>query len=406
MINTFNKNIARTFYLKKIRPFYNQNLIKVLTGQRRVGKSRILLQIMEELKNLFPTRNFIFIDKEKFEFDNIADYKDLIQFVNTNSISGSMNYLFIDEVQEIDDFEKALRSLLSDGNYDIYCTGSNAHIFSSKLATHLSGRQIEVKIHSLSYLEFLHFNELINEEKSLNKYLKYGGLPYLIHLPTIDKVINDYISNVLNTILYRDVIGRNEIRDVAFLNNLLKFTADNTGSLLSAQNISKYLKSQRTSKSVSVIVNYLDYLVGANIINRSPRMDIQGLKIFETGEKFYFEDIGIRNSILGYRAQDINKIIENLVFNHISALDYDVFTGKSKEKEIDFIAQKGNERIYIQVAYKLSDENVINREFGNLDEIKDHYPKYVVSMDDFPISNSYKGIKHVKLIDFLSDVNL
>ena len=406
MINTFNKNIARTFYLKKIRPFYNQNLIKVLTGQRRVGKSRILLQIMEELKNLFPTRNFIFIDKEKFEFDNIADYKDLIQFVNTNSISGSMNYLFIDEVQEIDDFEKALRSLLSDGNYDIYCTGSNAHIFSSKLATHLSGRQIEIKIHSLSYLEFLHFNELINEEKSLNKYLKYGGLPYLIHLPTIDKVINDYISNVLNTILYRDVIGRNEIRDVAFLNNLLKFTADNTGSLLSAQNISKYLKSQRTSKSVSVIVNYLDYLVGANIINRSPRMDIQGLKIFETGEKFYFEDIGIRNSILGYRAQDINKIIENLVFNHISALDYDVFTGKSKEKEIDFIAQKGNERIYIQVAYKLSDENVINREFGNLDEIKDHYPKYVVSMDDFPISNSYKGIKHVKLIDFLSDVNL
>ncbi|MCD6555992.1 MAG: ATP-binding protein, partial [Bacteroidales bacterium] len=217
-----------------------------------------------------------------------------------------------------------------------------------------------------------------------------------------ENIIGEYLKNVITTVLYRDVIGRNNIRDIQFLNNLLKFIADNTGSLLSARNISKYLKSQKVSKSVSVIINYITFLVDANIINRSPRMDIQGLKIFETGEKYYFEDIGLRNIILGYRAQDINKIIENIVYNHLIINEYKVFTGKSSDKEIDFIAMKNNERIYIQVAYKLSDEKVIKREFGNLDEIQDHYPKYVISTDEFPINTSYKGIKHIKLKDFLS----
>jgi len=402
MKNILNNNIKRPIYLKRVRPFYNKQLIKILTGQRRVGKSKLLQQINDELKNIYPTGNFIYIDKEKFDFDDITDYKSLIYFVKQKS-SSQMNFLFIDEVQEIDEFEKALRSLLSEENYDIYCTGSNAQIFSSKIATYLSGRQIEIEVHSLSYLEFLEFHKLKESQKSLNTFLKHGGLPYLIHLPKNDKIISDYLSNVLSTVLYRDVIGRNQIRDVAFLNNLLKFTADNTGSLLSAGNISKYLKSQKTSKSVSVVIKYINFLIDAHIINRSSRMDIQGLKIFETGEKFYFEDIGLRNIIIGYKAQDINKIIENVVYNHLRINAYDVFTGKSGNKEIDFIAQKNNERIYIQVAYKLSSEKVINREFGNLDEIKDHFPKYVISTDDFPINNSYKGIKHITLRRFLSN---
>ena len=315
----------------------------------------------------------------------------------------NQNFLFIDEVQEVDGFEKALRSLLSDENYDIYCTGSNAHIFSSNLATFLSGRQIEIKIYSLSYLEFLQFHELENTNESLNYYLKIGGLPYLINLPQDEKIIFEYLTNILSTILYRDIVGRNNIRDVAFLNNLLKFTADNTGSLLSARNISKYLKSQKTVKSVYIVINYLKFLIDANIINHSPRMDIQGLKIFETSEKYYFQDIGLRNTIVGYKAQDINKIIENIVFNHLEIRGYQVFTGKSGNKEIDFIAQKENEKIYVQVAYKLADNKVIEREFGNLNEIKDHYPKFVISMDNFPIKTSYKGIKHITLINFLSN---
>jgi len=399
--NISDKNIKRELYLKKVRPFYKKQLIKVLTGQRRVGKSKILLQIQSELKEKYPKGNFIFIDKEKFEFDQIKNYKDLMLFVNNSSKNG-VNFLFIDEVQEIEEFEKALRSLLSTGNYDIYCTGSNAHIFSGNLATVLSGRQTEIKIHGLSYNEFLYFHNLKNTNESLNKYFKYGGLPYLIYLPDNENIIGEYLNNVITTVLYRDVIGRNNIRDIQFLNNLLKFIADNTGSLLSANNISKYLKSQKVSKSVSVIINYITFLVDANIITRSPRMDIQGLKIFETGEKYYFEDIGLRNILLGYRARDINKIIENIVYNHLIINEYKVFTGKSSDKEIDFIAMKNNEQIYIQVAYKLSDEKVIKREFGNLDEIKDHYPKYVISTDEFPINTSYKGIKHIKLKDFLS----
>lgn len=403
MKSKFNKNIIRTHYLEKVRPFFNQPLIKIITGQRRVGKSRILLQIKEELEKLNPMGNFIYIDKEKFDFDTITDYKILMQFVLNQSNSATANYLFIDEIQEIKDFEKALRSLLSENNFDIYCTGSNAHLFSSNLATYLSGRQIEIEVKSLSYKEFLIFHDLSNESQSLSMYLKYGGLPYLMHLPKNDEVINDYLGNVLSTIMYRDVIGRNQIRDVAFLNNLVKFAADNTGNLFSVRNITNYLKSQNSVKSTSVVHNYLNLLIDANLIKRSPRMDIQGLKIFETGEKYYFQDIGIRNYIIGYRPQDINKIIENVVFNQLQNLDYQVFTGKSAEREIDFIAEKNNERVYIQVAYLLNSEKVLEREFGNLNQISDHYPKYVISTDEILSTTSYKGIKHLRLIDFLTN---
>jgi predicted AAA+ superfamily ATPase len=402
-ISTFYENIPRTIYLDKIRPFYNQPLIKILTGQRRVGKSRMMMQMNTELQKLNPEGNFIFIDKEKFEFDDIIDYKTLMQYVMAKSEAKKMNYLFIDEVQEIDGFEKALRSLATENNFDIYCTGSNANIFSGNMATYLSGRQIQIEVRSLSFNEFLAFNELPAQKESLFRYLKYGGLPYLMHLPDDDGVINDYLGNILSTILYRDVLGRNQIRDIAFLNNLLKFTADNTGNLLSVRNISDYLKSQRNVKSVSVIQNYLQFLSNACLINSSPKMDIQGMKIFESGEKYYFQDLGIRNFIIGYRAQDITKLIENAVYNQLRLLDYRVFTGKSGDKEIDFIAEKNNERIYLQVTYLLSSEKVFQREFGNLDQINDHYPKYVISADEMPIMNSYRGIKHIKLIDFLTN---
>lgn len=396
-----NKNIKRPRYINHVRPFYNKQMIKVLTGQRRVGKSYILMQIRDELTNQFPNSNFIFIDKEKFEFDYIRDYISLMEYVKSKEQTGQ-NYLFIDEVQEISGFEKTLRSLLSDGNYDIYCTGSNSEIFSSELTGFLSGRQIELKIHSLSYPEFLEFHNLKTGKKALYIYLKYGGLPYLIHLPKDDEIVFDYLKNILATILYRDVISRNDIRDIAFFSDLVKFLADATGSVLSATNISKYLKSQKQSKSVSIIINYLRFLENAGIISKVNKKDIKGKRNFETNSKYYFEDIGLRNASFGYRPDDINKIIENVVFNHLQFLGYKVYSGKLDKKEIDFVAEKENETIYIQVAYLLADEKVIQREFGNLNEIKDHFPKYVVSMDEFPIRSSFKGIKHITLDNFLT----
>jgi predicted AAA+ superfamily ATPase len=395
------KNIQREIYLQKIRPFINQPLIKVLVGQRRVGKSFLMKQLKDEVRSASKNANIIYIDKEKYEFDEIRNYQQLIKYVKDRQ-KAKLNYLFIDEVQEIDEFEKALRSLLADGIFDIYCTGSNAQMLSSDIATFLSGRQMVFKVYSLSFIEFCQFNEIQPDKASLNQYLKYGGLPYLIHLPKNDEIIFEYLRNIYDTILFRDVVSRNEIRDVAFLNNLLQFIADNTGSIVSAKKISDYLKSQQSSKSVSVILNYLTFLENAYFIFKAKRKDIQGKKIFEVGEKYYFEDFGLRNSVLGFNISDINKIVENAVYLHLLINDYKIFVGKKGDKEIDFIAERKNEKLYIQVTTSLSDEKVIKREFGNLLEVKDNYPKMVVSYDDFSGNTSYKGIKHVTLLEFLS----
>ncbi|HSH20534.1 MAG TPA: ATP-binding protein [Draconibacterium sp.] len=395
-------NIKREHYLKKIHPFVNQPLIKVLIGQRRVGKSYLLKQIMEEILLTNPNANTIFIDKEKYEFDAIQNYHHLVEFVKNRQKEG-WNYLFIDEIQEIEGFEKALRSLLSDGFFDIYCTGSNANMLSTDIATVLSGRQIVFEIYSLSFTEFCQFHQLARNSETLNLYLKYGGLPYLIHLPKQDEIIFEYLDNIYATILFRDIISRNEIRDVSFLNNLLRFLADNTGSLVSAKKISDYLKSQQSSKSVSVILNYISYLENAYFIFKVKRKDIQGKKIFEIGEKYYFEDFGLRNSVNGYKSADINKITENAVYLHLLINGYKIFIGKTGDKEIDFIAERQNELLYVQVTSYLTDEKVIEREFGNLLSVPDNYPKLVVSLDEFSGSSTYKGIQHLTLLEFLSE---
>lgn len=395
-------NIKRTTYMKKIRPFFNKQLIKVLTGQRRVGKSYLMLQIMEELRSLNKNANFIYIDKEKHEFKNIIDDDSLIRYVKENHDASVKNYLFIDEVQEIKFFEKALRDLVADNVFDIYCTGSNSQMFSTELSTLLSGRQIELKIYPLSYKELLDFHKFDNNDEALDYYLKYGGLPFLIHLEKDESVIFDYLINILSTIIFRDVVNRNKVRDAAFLDSLLSFIADNTGSLFSARKITAYLKSQNISKSVTSVISYMDYLELANIISKLKLMDVQGKKIFEVGGKYYFEDVGLRNTLVGFKAQDINKIIENVVYNHLRVCGYSVNIGRFGNREIDFVAEKENERIYVQVAYLLKDEQTIQREFGNLDLVRDHYPKYVISMDKFPVSTSYKGIQHYNLRTFLS----
>ena len=238
--------------------------------------------------------------------------------------------------------------------------------------------------------------------ESLSLYMKYGGLPYLIHLPKNDEIVFDYLKNIYATILYRDVISRHQIRDTAFLENLLYFLADNTGSIVSANKISDYLKSQKASKNVSVVINYLSFVEQAYFVNAVKRKEISGKRIFETGEKYYFEDIGLRNAIGGFKPDDIGKMLENVVYNQLRFMGYNVFVGKEGDKEIDFIAEKNGEYSYYQVAYLLSNEKVLNREFGNLQIIKDNYPKYVITMDELPLNTSYKGIKHLNLLKFLS----
>ncbi len=393
--------IQRPEYVKMIKPFINKDLIKVLVGQRRVGKSFLLKLLADYMREQNKEANIIFIDKEDYIFESIKNHEHLFNYIESNKTETN-NYLFIDEVQEIDGFEKVLLNYNKKNEFDIYCTGSNAKMLSGELATYLSGRQIIIPIGSLSFKEFCWFHQHEESEVALQKYMRFGGLPYLIHLPDIEKVRFEYLRNIFDTILLRDIIQRNQIRDPRFLKDLLKFLADVTGHIFSANKIFQYLKSQKINKSVPLILNYISFIEEAFFINKVKRVDIQGKKQFEVGEKYYFEDVGLRNAIVGYKIQDIEKVIENLVFLHLKKSGYKVYVGVLRNKEIDFVAEKENERVYIQVAYLLSEPQTIEREFGSLLLIKDNYPKYVISYDRFDSANTWKGIQHLRLIDFLS----
>ena len=395
----FKPFISRENYINKLIPFIDKDIIKVLIGQRRVGKSYMLFQIIEHIIQNNPTANIIYINKELIDFDFINDYKDLIEYIKNNSINEN-NYLFIDEIQDIEGFEKALRSLSAEGKYDIYCTGSNAQLLSGDIAGLLSGRSIEIKIFSLSFKEFLKFHKLKDSEDALHKYIKYGGLPYLINLKLDDNIVFDYLKNIYSTILFKDVVSNQNIRNIYFLEKLVQYIADNTGSIVSAKKISDFLKSQKINISSQVVLNYLSHLTNALLLFKVMRAEIQGKKIFETGEKYFFEDIGLRNSIVGFKQVDISKILENVVYLQLLISGYDVSVGKLGENEIDFVAEKNGEKKYFQVAYLLSDKTTIEREFGNLLKIKDNYPKYVISMDKIQ-GNTYEGIQQISLHEFL-----
>jgi len=390
--------INREIYLKQITPFIGKNLIKVITGQRRTGKSYLLHQIMQKIKAENPKIKIININKEDFAFDAIKNYSDLINYVEKQKSKHNIA-LFIDEIQEIKNFEKALRHFLIKENYDIYCTGSNASLLSGDLATLLSGRSIEIEMFALSYPEFLIFHKLDDNIENFEKYLVYGGMPNLIHFPLNDEVIFNYLKNVYNTIIVRDVIERYNIRNAVFLRNLSKYLADNVGSLVSGKRISDYLNSQQIKMSPAIIIEYLSYLCNAYFVYQVRRSDLKGKKIFEINKKYYFNDIGLRNSLVGYKASDINKILENVVFNHLKISGHRVTIGKDRNKEIDFVAQKNNEIMYIQVCYRLDEQSTIEREFGNLKKIKNSYPKYVISMDKTS-KTTVEGIKHLHIKDF------
>ncbi|PIT94567.1 ATPase, partial [Candidatus Falkowbacteria bacterium CG10_big_fil_rev_8_21_14_0_10_39_9] len=308
-------------------------------------------------------------------------------------------------IQDIENFEKALRHLAAKKIFDLYCTGSNAKLLSSEIATGLSGRYIEIPVHVLSYQEFLQFHKLKSGEETFLKYIRYGGLPYLANLELSDEIVYGYLQSIYNTIVLKDVVARFNIRNINFLNRLLEYVADNIGSLVSANRISDFLKSQKTKTTPNKVLDYLSYLCSSFIIYEVNRADIKGKKIFEINEKYYWEDLGLRNSLVGYQAAEIGQMLENLVFLHLLRLGFKINVGQLENKEIDFVAEKEGRKIYIQVAYLISDKAVKEREFGNLLNISDNYQKIVVSMDKL-IGDDYQGIKHYHIIDFLQNDDL
>lgn len=394
--------IKREEYIERVIPFMQKSLVKVLTGQRRVGKSFLLYQLMQYILQSKPDANLIYINFEDFAFNHIQTPESMYDYILSKSKKGESNYIFIDEIQEITGFEKAIRSLLLNPDNDIYITGSNAKMLSGELATYLSGRYVEFKIYSLSYNEFLQFHQLDNCDKSLELYSRYGGLPYLMNLPLKDEVVNEYLNSVYSTIVFRDVVSRYNLRNTLFLEKLVRFLSENIGSLFSAKNISDYLKSQHSTVSVNQIQNYTEYLSNAFLIHRAERYDLIGKRIFEIGEKYYFENMGIRNIIVGYRITDKGKMMENLIYNHLLYKGYNVCIGYYGDKEIDFIGEKNGEKIYIQAALKIDNEQTAEREFGNLLKIQDNYPKIVVTDEEFE-GNTYEGIKTLSLRQFLTD---
>ena len=400
-MKTYNK---RPLYLEKIKAFIDTQIIKVLIWQRRVWKSYILFQIIDELKNNFWVKEeqIIYINKELNEFEFIKTFQDLLDYIKKNNTK-SKKYVFIDEIQDIENFEKALRDLQALWNYDIYISWSNANMLSSEIATYLTWRYIEFEIFPLNYIEFLDFHKLEKWNESFLSYIKFWWLPYLKNLKLDEEIVYDYIKSIYNTILLKDIVKRYNIRNVDFLDKLIIYLSDNIWSLFTANNISKYLKSQKIEIWTNVVLEYLNYITSVYLVNKVKRQEIIWKKIFEINDKFYFSDLWIRNSILWwYKQVDIAKILENIVFLHFKSLWYKIHIWKNKTKEIDFIVEKWSDIKYIQVSYLIKDEATKQREFWNLLEIKDNYEKIVLSLDDF-IDWDYKWIKHFNLIDYISN---
>ena len=400
--------LVRQHYLDKIEKYLGKDTIIVLTGQRRVGKS-YTLRMVRDIKAKDEHNNIIYIDKEKKAFDHIKNYQDLNTHIDAHYQTGKMNYILIDEIQEIEEFERSVRSYITEPDAEVIVTGSNAKMLSNELSTIIGGRYKEIYVHSLSYKEFLQFHNLKDGDDALTKYIQFGGLPGLLKMGLDEDDAMEYQKDVLNTVLLKDVISRNNIRNVSFLENLTNFIADNIGKIISASSISKYMKSQGTNVSSDTIIDYTQYLENAYIIHKVNRYDIHGKRLFESNDKFYFEDHGLRNAQTeGTREGDIEKVVENIVYQHLISLGYKVNVGQLQAGEIDFVCTKkaGSQRIYVQAAYLIANDETREREFGNLHKIKDNYPKYVVSMTPGVTRSDDNGVTHLHLRNFLMLENL
>ena len=392
----------RKSYTDQIYRWKDKPLVKIISGLRRSGKSTLLKLYMDSLvKTGISPERIIYVNKESLRYDHIKTYKELYQEINGRykKIKKKL-YLFVDEVQEIEQWEKAVVSFHSDNIADIYLTGSNARIFSGELATLLGGRYVQIPIYPLTYSEFLLFRESPHEERLFDEFLEFGGMPGLHHLKRERAVLYEYLRAIFDTIVLRDIIQRNSIRNPAFLEKIIQFVFSNIAQIFSAKRIADFLKKEQRRVNVETVYNYLKYLEDAHVIYRVPRYDLKGKRLLEVREKYFAVDIGLRHALLGYNKQTIGQLLENIVYIELKKRGYTVFIAQLENAEVDFIVERNNQKAYIQVAYLLPNENTVEREFGILLKIKDNYPKYVLSLDrHFP--DELNGIKHLNLVDFL-----
>ena len=396
--------ILRQIYLEKIERYLGKDTIIILTGQRRIGKSYIL-RLFRDKVNKDERANIIFIDKEKHEFDEIKTYQDLNAYIDARRDKKKMNYILVDEIQDIEEFEKSVRSYYEEPDIELVITGSNSKMLSSDLSSLIGGRYKEIYIQALSYEEFMLFHQLKDSDDTLAKYIQFGGLPGLVKMGLDEQDAREYQTDVYHTVLLKDVIMRNKIRNVPFLENLVRFLADNAGKIISANSIAKYMKSQGDSVTSTVIINYTKFLCDAYLLHKVNRYDIHGKKLFESNDKYYFEDNGLRNTLAGgSREGDIEKVIENIIYSHLIRLGYEVTVGQLQAGEIDFVCNKPKgQRIYVQASYIIADDSTREREFGNLRAVKDNYPKYVISMTPLVGRQDSDGITHLHLRRFLTE---
>lgn len=396
--------ITRKYYADIVDSWIGKGNIVAVVGARRVGKSYVVKDFIQRHENE-PDVNIIYIDKEKKTFRDVKTKDDLDAWIEERFIKDKHNYILIDEVQEIERFEESLCNWYTEDNTDIIITGSNSKMLSGEFATLISGRHVEVRIHPLTYSEFLVFHSLADNEESLMTYLNYGGLPGLkkVGLDN-DEQVWAYLASVFNTIMLKDIIERNDIRNIPFLNNLISFYADTTGKLTSANSISKYMKSQQEDVSSNLILLYRKFYSEAFLLDVVPRYDIHGKKIFQSNEKIYWDDLGLRNlKAEGSMDSYIEKVIENAVYKQLCYLGYDVKVGVLNAGEVDFVCTKPGKTVYVQASYIIADDSTRDREFGSLEKIRDNYPKYVISTTPLLTQRNENGITHMSLRTFLKE---
>lgn len=395
--------LTRKHYADKVDSWIGKGNIIVLVGPRRVGKSSILKDFIKRHSEEEDI-NVIYVDKEKKAFKNIKTKDDLDNYIESQYLPGKHNCILVDEVQQIEKFEDSICSWYTEDNTDVIITGSNSKMLSGDLSTLLAGRYVEIRVHPLTYPEFLMFHNLQDSDESLMKYLNYGGLPGLRQIGLeSDEHVWAYLSSVFNTIMLKDIIERHDIRNVPFLNNLIAFYADTTGKLTSANSISKYMKSQGENISSNLVLLYRRFYEEAYLLNIASRYDIHGKKILESNEKVYWDDLGLRNlKAEGGMDSYIEKVIENAVYKHLCFLGYKVQVGVLGAGEVDFVCTKPGETAYVQATYLMGEQATRDREFGPLEKIRDNHPKYVISVTPFLTSRDENGIKHISLREFLN----
>lgn len=396
--------LTRKHYADTVDSWIGKGNIIALVGSRRVGKSYVLKDFIQRHQDERDA-NIVFIDKEKKAFKEIKTKDDLDNWIEARFIKGKHNYILIDEAQEIEHFEESVCNWYTEDNTDIIITGSNSKMLSGELATLISGRHVEIRIHPLVYSEFLEFHNLPDSDETIMTYLTYGGLPGLrkVGLDS-DEQVWAYLSSVFNTIMLKDIIERHDIRNIPFLNNLIAFYADTTGKLTSANSIAKYMKSLRENVSANLVLLYREFYAEAFLLDIVSRFDIHGKKIFESNEKIYWDDLGLRNlKAEGSMDSYIEKIIENAIYKHLRHLGYEVKVGVLNAGEVDFVCTKPSKTVYVQASYIIAEESTRKREFGPLEKIRDNHPKYVISATPLLTSRDENGITHLALRKFLKN---